>query len=378
MDDRKPAARIRAYRPEDREGVLALFESEWGPEVRDSRALLFDWIHHWDAEFPQVHVARIAESEGSIVGYAGSIPARIKLGDRVENGTLSIENVVHPGHRGKGVRLLKAQIDARVILGSTAARYHVLWSRLTGRSIDRSLLMEQVKRICVIDPTVRLLQKGLPAMPARLAGWIWRCWLALHCKVYRPRSEHTLVRVAEFPPQIDDFCREFSTRFKYMILRDRRFLNWRYAACPIPYEKYCLYLEEQLSGYMSFRVCMVRKRKILLLVEIAAIRRVEESYGMMIAFLQKCARERGVSDIQTMESGDLLLARVLTRRGFHSRKGRTPIIAHVCHDLDQEFPDIFVTQDRSQWHFCLGDSEFEFVFFGLDGSLGMIAATSAA
>ncbi len=376
MDDRPPQMRIRAYKPEDKEGILALIEREYGRGTRDARALLWDWIHDWDDDFPQPNIGRIAESGGTIIGYAGSLPARIKVGDHVEYGTLSMDNVMDSNHRGKGIRLLRAQLDTRVILGSTAARSHRLWARIARKPLDRTVFKEQVKRICAIDPTVRLLQKGLPAIPARLAGFLWRCGLALRYGPYRPLSGRKLERVAEFPPQIDDFCKEFSRRFKYMVVRDRRFLNWRYVACPVPYEKYCLYDEEELSGYMSFRVCMVRRRKVLLLVEIAAIGREEESYQMMIAFLQKCARERDVSDIQTMDSGDPLLERALTRKGFYPKKGRTPIIGQVCRELDQKYPDIHSTRERSGWHICLGDSEFEFVFFDFDGRFGMIADTS--
>ncbi|GAB3666316.1 hypothetical protein GCM10028856_08030 [Halopiger thermotolerans] len=90
---------VRPYEPGDRDGVLSLFETQWG--YRPSTDW-FDWKYVDDPYLSHVPIT-LAERGGEIVAVQGYVPCRLRRGGRIVLALKPVDAVVHPDHRRQGL-----------------------------------------------------------------------------------------------------------------------------------------------------------------------------------------------------------------------------------------------------------------------------------
>lgn len=103
---------VRWYEPADRDGILSLFETQWGqrPSVD-----WFDWKFEDDPYLAHVPI-NLAESDGQIVGVQAYVPCRLRWRDGSFLALKPADAVVHPDHRRQGLytRITRAAIERYV------------------------------------------------------------------------------------------------------------------------------------------------------------------------------------------------------------------------------------------------------------------------
>lgn len=90
---------VRWYRPDDRAGILSLYETEWGRQLTDR---WFEWKYIDDPFLSHVPIT-VAECDGEIVGTQAYIPSRIRWIDRTVLALQPADAMVHPDHRRAGL-----------------------------------------------------------------------------------------------------------------------------------------------------------------------------------------------------------------------------------------------------------------------------------
>ncbi|AEH37237.1 GNAT family N-acetyltransferase [Halopiger xanaduensis] len=91
--------RVRSYEPGDRDGVLSLFERQWGYRPGTD---WFDWKYVDDPYLSHVPIT-LAEQGGEIVAVQGYVPCRLRRGGRIVRALKPVDAVVHPDHRRQGL-----------------------------------------------------------------------------------------------------------------------------------------------------------------------------------------------------------------------------------------------------------------------------------
>ncbi|QIO21070.1 GNAT family N-acetyltransferase [Haloarcula sp. JP-L23] len=89
---------IRWYRPEDREGFMALHERIW-PEYPSG---WFDWKFADNPYLPEAPIV-VAERDGRIVGARPNLAFQMRAGDTYHTAIQSCETMVHEDHRRRGL-----------------------------------------------------------------------------------------------------------------------------------------------------------------------------------------------------------------------------------------------------------------------------------
>ncbi|MFH5798337.1 GNAT family N-acetyltransferase [Haladaptatus sp. CMAA 1911] len=91
---------VRQYEPDDRSGVLALYETVFGD--RRGRGEWFDWKFRDNPYLSHVPIC-VAERNGDIVGARPSLPIPLSVGGTRELALVQVDPMVHPDHRRQGL-----------------------------------------------------------------------------------------------------------------------------------------------------------------------------------------------------------------------------------------------------------------------------------
>ncbi|WP_232423686.1 GNAT family N-acetyltransferase [Haladaptatus paucihalophilus] len=91
---------VRQYDPDDRAGVLALYETVFGD--RRGRGEWFDWKFGDNPYLSHVPIC-VAERDGEVVGARPSLPVPLSVGGTRELALVQVDPMVHPDHRRQGL-----------------------------------------------------------------------------------------------------------------------------------------------------------------------------------------------------------------------------------------------------------------------------------
>lgn len=338
--------------------LLDLIERVWDSRHRKSHELLWEWKYGLKASsLDDTKVAQVVERGSDILGYAGAIPVRYKAGELSVKGSTRMDLFTSPDARGTGVSLFKhVLLNCTIEVGAANPRSAALFRRLS--KLDSITIKDAVKFVYVFEPARFLLQRKIPTFLIRPLTILWRArnWSCRLPVLSSSSATHTrLERVDHFPPAVEGLCQDFANDYEYIIIRDQSYLNWRFCECPIKYEKWLLWSGGQLVGYVVYRPARMKQRKILLLIEIIAVRKQIDYYHIMLSHLHQVGRALRVTDIQTLDPGCPILSKALRQQGYIRKEKQTPIIGYTNLDLD-------IYEGRN-WYLSSGDADFEFILF---------------
>lgn len=364
QEEKTSSRQIRPYEPRDKAAVLDLILEVWGPEKRKDYDILWDWKHARDAEPDRGGcIAKVVEEGNRILGYTGAYPYRLKLAERRFWGTFGSETLTAPDARGVGVRLMRQTLrNAPVFMGAANERAGKLWVLLAGT--ERTEIRPVTKMIHVLDASEYLKKRKALSLLSKPANWALGAlrsvrfgWASLGETGYR------FEKIRRFPDRMDEFCERFAADHSNLILRDRKYLDWRFVECPVPYEKVLLWKGDDLCGYLVYRAGRVHGRKVMLIVEMLANKDCARHYGVMIREVVRVAARERVKDIQILESGCSILYGTLKRHLFFEKRENQLIQGWVNPGLglnEKELDGVFAA---SRWFFTIADGDFEFIFF---------------
>ncbi len=369
---------IRDYQPNDREAVMEIIERVWGKNTRQDHHILWEWKHipEQKPEYGDLS-SKVMTLNDKVIGYTGITPFRIKLGGRWLWGGVGRDTFNDENARGTGIKLMRTMLEqTQFLLGSANLRTSELWKKISKQK--ESVIDHVVKRVHPIDPSELLKKKelGFLAPFVRVSlGFVRR--VALFLTPNLPKG-YTYQLVEKFPAEISDFCIEVQKSYWNMVLRDSKYLNWRYVGCPVKtYKIRLLKKENQIVGYCVTKLGRIHGRRVLLVLEMLAIQDREANFGRMIREVIREAIKLKVSDIQVLESGCPVLDKVLNRHLFLQKPEDQVVMAWVNFKLgfnDTERDEIFTL---SNWFLAMGDGDFEFIFFDQKPSLDYAALATS-
>ena len=205
-----PKYDIRPFRPGDEEGILATFNAVFGendPAFVPRTRAEWDWAF---ARNPAGQRIWVAECEGVIAAQCAALPYRVMLDGREASFTHGVDSMVHPEHR-KGLRRPGLYVETaypffRQFGGYGSDLLHYGWPVEPAWRIGRTFLGYEIVR----TQLVHALEPGDGPRDV-------------------PRG---VERIERFGPTVEALYRRCSRSWGASVIRDERYLNWRFFERP--------------------------------------------------------------------------------------------------------------------------------------------------
>lgn len=205
------AASLRAFADADLEPVLALRARAFGTPATAAERICWRW-EYADNPFhdPGVPLGWVAEVAGGIAGYYGMVPLPARVDGRVGLALCGADFCVDAAHRQSGIGMLLT----RRFLDTTGALLHFVTS-----ATPAAAAMMRYYRAAMIDP------RREPCL-----------WLALLPPTGSDERQPPLgdgdLGDARLRGAIDAFDAQLGRAHRAMVVRDHRYLSWRYGTFP--------------------------------------------------------------------------------------------------------------------------------------------------
>ncbi|MBI2902339.1 MAG: GNAT family N-acetyltransferase [Candidatus Methylomirabilis oxyfera] len=341
---RDPAGRwtIRPYRPGDEERILDLFSRVFRVERS---------IEHWRWKFRdnpagQYHM-RLAETpSGELVGQYAGLPVRMAWGEKTLVFDQVIDVMLDPvtrlGLKRTGLFFALANQGIGGYAGSDKV------SGGYGFPTPEALRIGQrAAGYTPMHPVVGLVldlrQDGQNHSKVLAGGDRSR----LYSRFYRVRE------IERFGQEVDRLWEQARQELPVAVVRDARYLNWRYAACPdVRYTMLEAFhrLTGALAGVAILRMG-VRGEPVAALVDWLVPGR---AIGAGVALLARCAQlaaQAGMRQMQAWFPGYTRPFRLLQRRGFRPEETMYEFVA-----LSMS-PEVTLDWTKECWYYTMGDSD---------------------
>jgi len=244
---------IREYQESDKKGVFLLEEAIYGSPFDEQ-------VWRWKFESGPVKPAKIyvAESDGLIAGLRAFIIEELKVMDKVWTSGLGVDTMVHPNFRRFGIAANMAQEG---FVRMENERMPILLSfpnEVAFKVYSRK--RPYWRHIC----TVPLLAKPLDTnsilrayIKNNFLRWLVKLPAKAMFKVLSRGSLHKanslmVKQTDSFDSRFDDFWQAASEQYNIGLVRDRKFLNWRFI--DKPGGEYSIFSAEKDSGVLGYIV----------------------------------------------------------------------------------------------------------------------------
>ena len=252
---------IREYTPQDREGVLALFQRHFGSWSSERWARRWQWQYHDPRGCSDCRsFIQVAESDGAIVGHLGAFPLPLRINaDRFD--ALCAEGfVVERDHRWAAFSLLKNLASKGGIVFGTS------WSRAASKLFQfygaMALPLSEVRYVYQLrhrGATCRELRRRLPPLlhwmanrwsSAMVTPLLDRRWGRRSKPLPRLDQAGDLRPISRFGEEYDELWRSAAGQFEVSLDKNAAYMNWRYLDCPTmsPIRLGCYDGHDRLAG----------------------------------------------------------------------------------------------------------------------------------
>jgi len=321
---------IGPYRPGDERAILACFKKVFGVERN---------LAHWNWKFREnpagthIYLARLPS--GQVLSQFCGLPARVQIGRREVIFGQIIDSMTDPEFR----RGLKKP----GLFASTCYAFVDFYGR----------------------PEREVIMYGLPNPPAYRIGSRLLGYSHLHDVVNQVRKRDELrdcpaeagrFRVEEvdrFGPELDLLWGRVRHRYEVCLVRDSRYLNWRYAAAPdVKYLR--LALKERDTGTLR-GVAVVRGDFIGKPHAILCDWLVEAPEGEGTHFLARFVESRAkAAGVETLE---VMLPENCPEAAFFGSIGYRPVPTQFILVARTYSPDVPLELLRDRWYYTAGDHD---------------------
>jgi hypothetical protein len=250
-------------REEDTDRILELNELEYGPDDILVTHADFAWRHSQNAA-GQAIIAVVRDGRNEVVGFVWAVPLRMRVKGGDYPAAIGTNLVIGPEYRNTFVytRLVRR---FQQIFSDNGIPLHFSF-------VSEKTYQRQRKQTPQTVSTIPLFVK--PLNPESLAqGYFTKKWQGFMVDrvgrmmspfVFRQRSlasrgDITVQVIDDFGPDFDEFWLRVRDKYPAMVIRDRAFLAWRFAA--ISGRRYHILVaraEDEMLGYAVLRCSTIR------------------------------------------------------------------------------------------------------------------------
>ncbi len=343
--------------PEDREALEAMYAEVFGRDALAESRERWQWQYelnpHCPPEGPDIWVAK---EGGEILGQYATMNVRLKIKDRILQGSWGMDVMVNPHLQKKGVgtqlfNYWDQHIEAPLGLGLSVSSY----------ALFKKLQWHDVGPVpCFTKPLdVRaLLRRRFGVLPAVIIAPLVKAGLWIRYPERKPSPEDYIqIRRLEEPfgKAFDKLWHKASRGYDFVVERESRYLEWKFHRIPyVSYEIYQALRGGELAGYVVLRQAVKNGVRLGLVVDLFAHPEDSAACDALIDWASKWGKDHRVARLQTFTFHRQWSER-LRRKGYIRIKSPMQFCLHI--HSDHVGGSFF--QDTSRWHVTFGDSDMD-------------------
>jgi hypothetical protein len=311
----------RAYRDGDEEEIFGLWKAVYPSHPYNREQWMRWWRWMYRANPSGMGVICLAEHDGKIIGQVAEVPMMLKIGSERVLVSLGIDAMTHPEYRRHGVLAEVAKVrhaeDEKHGVRATYSFPNKLSYAATikgGLAFDIATMQKIVRPLnwqnALRTRTNNRLSLTSGAVAGDLLGPVF--FRAGKAPVLEGL---TVTRVSCFDERIDDLWRRASDQYQVLVLRNKEYLNWRYAAAPE--RDYLIYVAERseaVVGYLVLSRKQADQAKIGVIIDVFA--ESEEVTQCLISEASERCKQEKLDLIYGARIAGTSLARAYRRNGF--------------------------------------------------------------
>jgi hypothetical protein len=322
---------VRAYQPGDEEQILALFRRVFG-QPRE----MAHWRWKFAANPAGSQIVLAVADDGRIVGQFAGLPADAVSPTGPFVLSQGVDHMVDPEFQKRGVFAAMTRHFAQRFLPPARDVVFYSYPLAHKHSIDQRIGDAQLVH------AVRAVRFDLGGAEPWRATRTWETW------------RHRVRRVDRFPASVDRLWqRALRPEAGVSIVKNRRYLDWRYADCPdVAYLR--LVVESRLTG-RALGVAVLRlgwfAEPIAPLLELLVPVRERAALRLLLGACHDLAREQGLWSVKAWLPHGTALHDAVTELGYVDEE--TPFLLTQMADPDRARAAAM----RARWSYAMGDSD---------------------
>jgi GNAT superfamily N-acetyltransferase len=305
----------------------------------------------------------LAVADEKVVGQYVVVPQRMKIGDEIIIGSFGLDEMTHPNYRGQGIITKLAQ---NVFQAAGQQGIHVTYG-IPNNQIHPLYIeklewfnISQIQTMCKIFNLGNVLKKkiNLPRFIGSSGQFALDIISSTMDKLmtlsHMPEIE--IKEIHLFDDTISEFCLNASKNQDVTIIRDKKYLNWRYVNKPG--FNYTIFQAERIGEILGYIVFHLRNTNSALKIGyIADILLLSGEKATLHALVNKTIedlKKRGADMVLFRTLKSMPYYNILKKMGFQPLWFRkTQLSAHVN---STKVPKELL-QAPSNWYFTIGDTD---------------------
>ncbi len=360
---------IRPATEEDYDAIADLLNRIFPPVEVEKRKKLWRWRHDQNpAVNDKTPPFLIAEKSGKLVGVHGLVAMLFTVREDILTGVCSCDYAVEPDARSAGMKLKLAAFskDISPLHISTSANRaaNKITLALGGKELEtgKLRLMNILKYHGLIHSR---LKDKISSGPAKVMSILGGTFFKMHSALRgipgkdKMASGYEMNPVSMFGERHDDFWNEISADYDICVIRNSRYLNWRYIQYPFgKIQTWELLHEKKVRGLLAVHHSIDEDSlKFTAVLETLVGRNDQQALDILLNHAVKSAIKNG-SHYITADPHDPQNPEYYRRLGFRIRTSEySPFTYKNNSEIDDSFFD-----DERRWYFSLGDGDICYYF----------------
>jgi len=343
-----------------REEFLSLKAAVFSAEAVERKAETWDWMFACPAG-NQDHKTRLLflQKDGVPVGGQILIPTMLVVNGQSYEASLPSSTLVHPDHRGIGLRLVRAPLQRDDMPPSSFGLARE--DRLNDYYVKSGGALSPPRTLCrkiYNFGKVVSERKPIPGILSQALTAVGKIGVAAtNMRRPKPGSNEVVSQIETFSEEFDSAWDEVAPRIGFAQVRSSRFLNWRYVDMPIrEYQRAELRRDGRLVGYVVISLYQVQGSLVGRVVDIFGYDDDARDYALLLGWAdrqfvaQRCDR----SELSFGVTASIEKAARLC--GFLLRKDIRSIATFVRDPAGREG----LAHGLETVHFCRGDHDEDY------------------
>jgi len=343
---------VRRYREGDEKQILALYETVHGRVKSEAR-----W--RWQVvnrPFGGQHIW-VAEANERIISYTSAMGSLVKVDNRHVDAATGGDAMTHPNYQRRGAweEVLRSELEELRSHG-TAFMYAHLQNRRSYPGVlkvgfELACELPELRKVCNWE---KVLERRVKLGPAsKIVGKVL------------PRIEHNGIahpdlpevkveRVSHFNANVDELCKRAANLARVMVVRDSKYLNWRYFERP-EYE-YAVYTAERSGEALGYIVLRHETEELVrgYILDLLTLTEEEDVATLLFSRAMEHFEHEKVDTIHCWMVEHVPYYDMLRKAGF-TRARREVQSVLVVAPLEEDLRA--AVTDPQSWYFCMGDQE---------------------
>lgn len=300
-------------------------------------------------------------TENKVVGHVGTIPIRMKVGQKCILASQTVDIVVLPEYQ-KGTPFFRLEKLAREECKRNAIGFNFGFSvkrtyRVSTKTLGFRGVCPITKLVKIFDPTL-FLQKRIQMKPlcTFLGSMVRHSRKVQYGRRVNVPPEYDMIEVERFDNTFDEFWQHGAQKYDIMVKRDSTYLNWRYADNPS--EHYTIFALERSGGgsLRGFIVLSCRQNQVKRghIVDVLTAKDDDSAVTLLLEKALAYFIRDNVHIVSCWALEHTVLFRTLRKMGFFMRQTPHNLIVR---SFIPDIPNEYLTQ-RKKWYVTMGDSDF--------------------